>query len=71
MGRTQNTSLAWKRIEKTGHTKIELGEVVELADTADLKSAERIAHAGSSPAFATKKNGIFPETKIEINVDDI
>ena len=47
------------------------GEVVELADTADLKSAEHLAHAGSSPAFATKKNGIFPETKIEINVDDI
>ena len=48
------------------------GEVVELADTADLKSAERIAHAGSSPAFATnKKNAIFPEEEIKTNVDDI
>ena len=66
METTQNTSLAW------GHTKIELGEVVELADTADLKSAERIAHAGSSPAFATnKKNAIFPEEEIKSNVDDI
>ena len=47
-------------------------EVVELADTADLKSAERIAHAGSSPAFATnKKNAIFPEREIGSNVDDI
>tara|TARA_B100000131_G_scaffold270361_1_gene270166 strand:+ start:129 stop:287 length:159 start_codon:yes stop_codon:yes gene_type:complete len=51
--------------------RLNFGEVVELADTADLKSAEHLAHAGSSPAFATKKNGIFPETKIEINVDDI
>ena len=52
--------------------RLSFGEVVELADTADLKSAERIAHAGSSPAFATnKKNVIFPETKMEANVDDI
>ena len=50
---------------------LNFGEVVELADTADLKSAEHLAHAGSSPAFATKKNGIFPETKIKTNVDDI
>ena len=44
--------------------RLSFGEVVELADTADLKSAERIAHAGSSPAFATnKKNVIFPESE--------
>ena len=31
------------------------GEVVELVYTADLKSAAELKHAGSSPAFATKK----------------
>ena len=52
--------------------RLNFGEVVELADTADLKSAERIAHAGSSPAFATnKKNAIFPEQEDKTNVDDI
>ena len=45
--------LHWRGVGQKAAEKY--GEVVELADTADLKSAERIAHAGSSPAFATNK----------------
>jgi hypothetical protein len=33
---------------------IDEGEVVELADTTDLKSVELLVRAGSSPAFPTK-----------------
>ncbi len=55
-----------------GAYKIEFGEVVELADTADLKSAAGTRLAGSNPAFATnKKNAIFPKKEIKTNVDDI
>ena len=49
----------------------EFGEVVELVYTTDLKSVGGTRHAGSSPAFATKKNGIFPENENESEVDDI
>ena len=62
--------LHWHGVETYAAKKF--GEVVELVYTADLKSAAGTRLAGSNPAFATnKKNAIFPETKIETNVDDI
>jgi hypothetical protein len=48
----------------TAYVKIDFGEVVELVYTTDLKSVGHVAHAGSSPAFATKpeKREMIPKT---------
>ena len=48
------------------------GEVVELVDTTDLKSVDYSKSCGfeSRLRYQMKKNGIFPEKKNRIRVDE-